>query len=310
VSFTGACLVHRAEILQLNGAWHDAIEEARYACERLFHANNRKDAAAAFYRQGELHRLRGEFAEAEQAYGRSSEWGWEPQPGLAWLRLFQGRADAAAAGIRRAVSTTTDRLERTRLLPAHVEIMLAVDDIDEARSACDELEQIAESFGTEALRAMANHARGAVELAKGDARAALSSLRRALHGWNDVGAPYEVARVRALAGLACRALADEDGATLELAAARRLFEQLGASPDLARVETLALSSPPVRSYGLTPRELQVLRLVAAGKPNKAIGAELCLSEKTIDRHLSNIFNKLDVSSRTAAAAWAYEHKIF
>jgi DNA-binding CsgD family transcriptional regulator len=309
VSFTGACLVHRAEILQLSGAWLDAIEEARHAGERLFQVNNRKDAAAAFYRQGEVHRLRGEFAEAGQAYRSTSQWGGEPQPGLALLRMAEGRADVAAAAIRRAVSTTTDRPHRTRLLPAHVEIMLAVGEIDEARSACRELEEIAEGFGTEVLRAMADHARGAVELAEGDARAALASLRGALAVWQEVGAPYEVARGRVLAGLACRALGDDDGARLELDGARAMFEQLGATPDLARVDSLASGEPSVRSHGLTPRELQVLHLIAAGEPNKVIAADLHLSEKTIDRHVSNILNKLDVSSRTAATAWAYRHKL-
>ena len=187
--------------------------------------------------------------------------------------------------------------------------MLAADDIQEARGACRELEEIAESFDTGVLGAMAAHARGAVELAEGDAHAALGSLRRAFEVWQQIEAPYEAARVRVLVGLACRALGDDDGGGLELDAARAVFEQLGAAPDLARIDALTRGAPSGHPHGLTPRELQVLRLVAAGKTNKAIAAELFLSEKTIDRHVSNIFTKLDVPSRAAATAYAYEHKL-
>ncbi len=181
--------------------------------------------------------------------------------------------------------------------------------IDAARGACRELATIAESFGTECLGAMAAHARGAVELAEGDARAALGSLRRAFEAWQQVKAPYEAARVRVLVGMACRAFGDDEGAGLELDAARAVFEQLGAAPDLARLDSLTKGAPSGHPHGLTPRQLQVLRLVAAGKTNKAIAAELVLSEKTVDRHVSNIFNKLDVPSRAAATAYAYEHKL-
>ena len=158
------------------------------------------------------------------------------------------------------------------------------------------------SLNTEVLGAMAAHARGAVELAEGDAHAALGSLRRAFEVWQQIEAPYAAARVRVLIGLACRALGDDDGGGLELDAARAVFEQLGAAPDLARIDSLIRGAPSGRPHGLTPRELQVLRLVAAGKTNKAIAAELFLSEKTIDRHVSNILTKLDVPSRAAATA--------
>jgi DNA-binding NarL/FixJ family response regulator len=269
---------------------------------------NRQAVAAAFYQQAEIHRLRGEFAAAERAYQSASQGGMEPQPGLALLRSAQGRTDAAAAAIQSALSATSDLFKRTRLLPAYIEIMLAAGDIQAARDACRELEQTAGSIDTGVLGAMVAHACGAVDLAQGDARSALASLRRALEVWQRIEAPYIVARVRLLAGLACRALEDEEGARLELDAARALFEQLGAAPDLARIASLTRDAPGQR-HGLTPRELQVLRLVAAGKTNKAIAAELCLSEKTIDRHMSNIFTKLDVSSRAAATAFAYQHEL-
>jgi DNA-binding CsgD family transcriptional regulator len=309
VAFTGVCRVHRAEIMQLHGDWRDAIEEAQRARKRAEGIDHHA-AAAAFYQQAEVHRLRGEFAEAEEAYRSASQWGWDPQPGLALLRVAQGRIDAASAAISRALSATADRLVRAKLLPTYVEVMLAAGDIQEARDACGELEGIAQSFDTEVLRAIAAHARGAVALAEGDAQAALVALRRALRIWQEVEAPYFAVRVRALTAAACRALGDTDGFDLELAAAKAVFEELGAAPDLARIESLMRSTQPSpRPHGLTARELQVLRLVAAGKTNKAIAAELCLSEKTIDRHVSNIFTKLDVPSRAAATAYAYEHKL-
>lgn len=309
VAFTGTCLVHRAEILQFIGAWDEAIEEARRACERLAQANNWKESAAALYREGEVHRLRGAFAEAEAAYQMASELGLEPQPGFALLRLAQGRTEAAAAAIRRALAAADGRLERAKLMPACVEIMLAAGDMEEARSGCRELEEIAAPFGPGILAAKSAQARGSFLLAQGNTHAALIPLRAAWNTWLDLDAPYEAAQARVLMGLACRALGDRDGAGLELEAARATFKRLGAAPDIARLDALSRKDRPERMYGLTPRELQVLRLVAAGRTNKAIAAELCLSGKTVDRHMSNIFTKLDVPSRAAATAWAYEHAL-
>lgn len=309
IAFTGFCSVHRAEILELQGDWQDSIEEARRACERCIKAASRRSVAAAFYQEAEVHRLRGDFGAAEKAYQSASEWGRDPQPGLALLRLAQGRADAAAAAIRRAMGTPAGRPQRTRLLSACVEIMIEIGAIDEARSACSELEQIAETFDTGMLGAIAAQARGAIALADGDPQAALSPLRRAWLIWQEAEAPYMGARVRMLAGLACRALGDEDGASLELAAASAAFAQLGAMPDLARIASLSKGASPADAHGLTARELQVLRLIAAGHTNKAVAAQLFLSEKTVDRHVSNIFTKLDVPSRAAATAFAYERKL-
>jgi DNA-binding CsgD family transcriptional regulator len=309
VAFTGRCLVHRAEIMQLHGEWRDALDEAQKAERRFTEGMNQAAAAQAVYRRGEVHRLRGEFAEAEEAYRDASRQGWEPQPGLALLRLAEGSDTAAAAAIRRVVDETGDRLKRAGLLPAYVEIMLAVGDAEEARSACRELAEVAKGSEGGMLGAMASHARGAVELAQGDPRAALVALRRARHLWQELEAPYEAARVRALLGLACRALGDDDSAELDLGAARDVFAQLGAAPDLARLDSLIRRTASDDAHGLTSRELEVLRLVAAGNSNRGIASTLVISERTVDRHVSNIFAKLGVSSRAAATAYAYEHQL-
>lgn len=307
VPFTSACLVSRAEVLRLGGAWPEALDQARKASERGAPKSELSATGQALYQQGEIHRLRGEVAQAEEAYREASQRGCDPQPGLALLRLTQGKRDAATSAIRRAVGAAPEPLARARYLPALVEISLLAGDAEAAREACAELERTAARFGTEVLGAIAAQARGEVELASGNAEAALPSLRRAFQTWQDVGAPYDAARARVALARACLALRDEDGATLELAAARAVFERLGAVPDIEAIDALANPSVPAKGPPLTARELEVLRLVATGKTNKAIGKELFLSEKTVDRHVSNIFAKLDVKSRAAATAYAYEH---
>jgi DNA-binding NarL/FixJ family response regulator len=308
VTFAATCLVHRAEVLRLGGEWGEAIEEARRASERR-PPGDAVTLADARYQQAEIHRLRGDLAAAEEAYAQASQLGREAQPGLALLRLAQGRRGEAVKGIGRVLDTTTAPWRRAQFLPAGVEILLAAGDLQGARAACRDLEEIASRFGTEVLGAMAAHARGAVQLAEGDARAAVEPLRRAFEAWQKVGAPYIAARIRVLVGKACEALGDRDGATLERDAARRVFAQLGAGPDLKVLDAPANGVRADRDHGLSPRELQVLRLVARGKTNKAIAGELCVSERTIDRHVSNIFTKLHVSSRSAATAFAYEHHL-
>jgi DNA-binding CsgD family transcriptional regulator len=309
VAFTGRCLAHRAEILQLHGDWPRALDEARRARERCERAMNRVAAGQAAYQQAEVLRRQGELASAEAAYREANALGREPQPGLALLRLAQGDADGAAAGIRRALAETIEPLRRSRLLPAHAEIMVAAGDLEEARNACRELGEIAAAYPSAMLEAIAAHEQGSVELAAGDARGALVSLRRAWQIWQELEAPYEVSRTRVLLGLACRELGDEDSATLELEAARAAFEELGARPELARVDALVRSGDAGDTHGLTARELEVLRLVAAGKTNREIAGVLVLSEHTIARHVQNILTKLRVSSRTAATKFAFEHDL-
>jgi DNA-binding NarL/FixJ family response regulator len=308
VAFTGRCLVHRAEIMQLRGGWEDALEEVRRASERFALQVNPAGSGVASYRQGELLRLLGRFAEAEEAYAEASRRAWDPQPGLAQLRLAQGQADSAAAAIRRALSESVDPLKRAALLPAHVEIMLALDDVAGARTSSSELDELAGRYATEMLGALAAHARGAVALADGDPARALVALREASGAWQELGAPYEVARARVLIGLACRTVGDGDAAQRELAAARETFAELGALPDVRSLDAMLAPERPRETHGLTSRELEVLRLVAGGKSNKEIAAALVISEHTVARHVQNIFAKLDVTSRAAAVAFAYEER--
>jgi ATP/maltotriose-dependent transcriptional regulator MalT len=306
VPYRGQCLVHRSQILQVHGEWPAATIEARRACERLSHPVH-PALGLALYQRAELHRLRGEFDEAEQAYRQASQCGREPVPGLALLRLAEGHVTAATAAIRRAVDESHDPLGRPAALAAYVDIMVAVGDLAAARVAAEELSEIAGVIDAPFLQAIAAHAAGTTLLAEGNAPVALAALRRASAGWRELEMPYEAARTRVHIGLACRALGDQDTAALELDAAREAFDRLGARPDLARLAELAGVGGPKTAGMLTVRECEVLRLVAAGKTNREIGTQLVLSEHTVARHLQNIFAKLGLSSRAAATAYAYEH---
>jgi DNA-binding NarL/FixJ family response regulator len=305
LAFTGRCLVHRAQLMQLQGAWPEALEEADRADRRFERAANPPAAAKSAYLQGEVYRLRGDVAAAEEAYRRASQHGLEPQPGWSLLRLAQGKADAAATAIRRVLGETTDSLPRGALLPAYVEIMLEVGELEAALEGAEELTRIGDECDSDLLRAGAAQARGAVELAAGDAAGALAALRQAVQAWQELEAPYEAARARVLVGRACRELGDDEAFALELESARATFEQLGATPDLAALDEGGGGS----THGLTARELEVLRLIASGKSNRQIASELVISEHTVARHVQNIFTKLRVTSRTAAGAFAFEHDL-
>jgi DNA-binding CsgD family transcriptional regulator/ribonuclease I len=308
VPYRGQCLVRRAEVMQLHGAWPEAMNEVQRACERL--SQPRQPAiGAAFYQRAELHRLRGEFAHAEEAYRHASQSGRKPQPGFSLLRLAQQQIDAAAAAIRNAIDEAHDQRLRSRMLGAYVEIMLAADAVAHARAAANELSEIAAALNAPFLAAAAAYANGAVLLAERDPRAARVALRQAWTAWCDLDAPYEAARTRVLIGLVCRQLGDEEGAGLEFEAARQVFKQLGAAPDLVRVNGLSRLAATKGVGSLSARELQVLRLLSTGKTNRAIADALSISERTVARHVSNIFTKLDLSSRAAATAYAYQHQL-
>ena len=301
VRYRGECRLYRAEVMQLRGKWRDAAEDAQAACELLA---SRPAAGAAYYRVAEIHRLRGGFARAEAAYTRAHEHGRKPQPGLSLLRLAQGGTGAAAASIRGALLDTHERAGRARVLAAAVEILLAAGDLDGARTAAAELADIAGVIGAPLLRAASAHATGAVRLAEGESAGASMPLRDALETWRALEMPYEEARTCLLMATVCERLGDRDGRRLELDVARKLLTSLGAASCLARADEQVARAGP-----LSARETQVLRLIAAGGTNRAVAEALSISEKTVARHVSNIFDKLGVSSRTAATAWAYEHHL-
>ena len=302
--FMGVCRVHRAQVFQAHGAWAEAEREAARVCVELADFD-RGTVAEGQYQLGEVRRLRGDLAGAEAAFRQAHELGRDPQPGLALLRLAQGRVDAASASIRAALAAAQgDRLTRARLCAAQVEIALEAGEVQVARLACEELEETAASYRSSGLEAAAPQARGAALLVEGKPEEALQSLRAACLLWQRLNAPYEVARVRVLLARTYEALGDAEVAALELDAAEAVFARLGARPDAKRVAELRRR--PALPGGLSEREAEVLRLVAGGCTNREIAAKLVISEKTVARHLSNIFTKLGLPTRTAAAAYAFE----
>jgi DNA-binding CsgD family transcriptional regulator len=284
----------------------DALEEALV---RLAEPAGPRELGAAFYLRGEVHRLRGEFEEAAVAYRQANELGREPQPGLALLRLAQGRVEAAMAAIRRVLDAGEDPISRSNVLGPYVEIALATGDVQAGKVAAEELSAIAGDLGSHLLQALAEYAIGLVLLAENEPKKALVLLRHAWIGWRALEAPYEAARARVAIASACRALGDDEGAEMELDAARSVFEGLAAVPDIERVVELSQVGALRAPGGLTAREVEVLSLVATGKTNHAIATELVISEKTVASHMSHIFTKLDLTSRAAATAYAYEHDL-
>jgi ATP/maltotriose-dependent transcriptional regulator MalT len=266
-------------------------------------------AGAAFYRVGDIHRLRGEFTKAEAEYSRANERGRKPQPGMSLLRAAQGQIEIAAASIRSVMADTSDRTARVRLLAPAVDILLADGDVEHARAAAAELSDVATAVGTPFLRGASGHATGALLLLEGDVEAAAMSLGQALEAWRELETPYEEAQTRLLMASVCERRGDVDGRRFELDTARRSFERLHAAPSLARLATQSDRRKLPPGGSLSDREVQVLRLLAAGKTNRAIAQELFISEKTVARHVSNIFDKLGVSSRAGATACAYQRHL-
>jgi DNA-binding CsgD family transcriptional regulator len=307
-AFRGQCLIYLSAITQMRGDWAGALDVASEACKRLAEPTLQPAIGAAHYQRAQLERLRGDFRTAEESYRLAGEHGRDPQPGLAQLRLARGQVDQSAASIRRALDECRDPVPRSGTLPAYVDIMLAAKDLAAARAAAEELREIAAAFASPFLRGHASFAIGSVLIAEGEHREALGHLREACTVLRDLNIPYDAARARVLVGVVCHELGDKDGSEVEWQAARRIFEELGAVPDLAGLDALSGGALPAPGL-LTARELDILRLVATGRTNRAIGDELVISEKTVARHVSNIFDKLGVSSRAAATAFAYDHQL-
>ena len=305
LAFTGQCAVHRGQLLRLRGEWDRALDELALASRRYAEVQAPDAMGLAAYETGNVLRLRGELDAADEAYQRAADHGFDPQPGLALLWLERGEQAAAVAAVDRLQAEPGGPVQRCRILPAAVEVLLAAGEVDRARELARELSEIADAFGCEPLKAAAAGASGAVELAGGDPAGALPYLRNAQQLWARSDAPYDRARARVLAGRALAAVGDAETSRRELEAARAAFRQIGARPAADEVDRLL--APDSLPSGLTAREAEVLRLVATGRSNAQIAADLVLSEKTVARHLSNIFTKLDVGSRTAATAYAFEH---
>ena len=307
--YRGECQVYRAHVLQLGGDWQRAAEEVAAACRAFQRPPPHPAIGLALYEQGELHRLAGRYAKAEESFAQAAAHGHTAQPGLALLRLGQGRVDVAQASVGRALAETRGPFARASVLPAFVEIAVAGHDVAAAQRAATELTEIAERSRSADLHALAAHASGAVLLSAGRAEDALHELRRAAARWEALGTAYLAARTRLLIGRACRALGDEDAALLEIGGAREVFRRLGAEPDAREAEALLAPPGRARAHGLTAREVELLVLLATGKTNREIATALSISEKTVARHVSNIFDKLGVSTRAAATAYALRHDL-
>lgn len=297
VPYRGACLVHRAQILQYRGAWSDAADAAEDACRRLTAGT----VGPAWYRLAEVERQRGRYDAAERAYTAAAADGMDVQPGLALLRAWQGRTDLAMAGLDRALAEDALAANRPMLLAARAEVAVLSGDRETARKAAAELHELARG-DSPYLQALAAYCEGAVRIACGDPRGAIPSLRRAWTLWQRLEMPYEGAQTRMLVAQACRALGDTDAEQMELDGARTVFERLGATEQLTAVDQQD-------GNRLTPRELEVLQVLATGATNRAIANKLFLSERTVARHVSNIFGKLQVSNRSAATAWALQRHV-
>lgn len=306
VAFTGQCAVHRGQIMRLRGAYAEAVEEFERAVRRYIEINTPWAAGLAWAECGDVLRIRGDYAAAEDAYRKAGELGYEPQPGLAQLWIARGRTEPAVAAVRRLLAEPRDPVGRSRLLPGTIEVLLASGAVDDAATLSEELTDAAARFGIAAVRALAGFARGGVLVARGATAAAIAELRRSMHEWRELDAPYEVACCRFLIGKAMLDLDDANSAATELGTACRAFQELGAFP--AQQAALALMAPSTPGR-LTPREIDVLRLVASGSSTPQIAKTLVLSQKTVERHLANIYTKLGVSSRTAAARFAFDHDL-
>jgi DNA-binding CsgD family transcriptional regulator len=304
VIFVGQCSLHRAQVLRARGAWPEALDELDAAIRRYERSGALVAVGQAAYERGDLLRLRGETDAASESFRMSAERGYDPQPGLAEMWLDQGSTAAAAGAVHRLLEETRGDVARSRVLPGAVRVLVGAGEVDSAVAAARELEALSESFGCEALELEAALAAAEALRSSGDVLGCMPYLRKARQLATRLDLPFHAARARLAAARALRALGDEETARTELDAARAALGEIGARADLAGV---GATPSPTLPRGLSDREVEVLRLVAAGRSNAEIAAELVLSERTVARHVSNIFVKLDVGSRTAAAAFAYEN---
>jgi len=309
VAFTGQCMIHVAEFRQIDGSWKKSEAQARLACQTLEGSAYSGRAGTAYYRLGEIHRLQGDFAQAENDYRAASKFGFDPQPGRALMHLHQGRHKLASSGIGRALATTQVPQNRIGLLQAQTEIMVATGEFELAREAVNELALHSKTYRTDAVRAVAAQAKGLFDLSAGNPSAAYFELRKAADVWQQLGASYNNARVQVLLGRTCQALGDMGGAELELTAALDVFIALGATADQAVARNALSPKLATGTDQLTTRQIEILRYIARGDTNRKIADELGLSERTIDRHVSNILMRLDVPTRSAATAYAYTQKL-
>jgi DNA-binding CsgD family transcriptional regulator len=300
-AYTGVCLLNRSRVRRMAGAWDDALDDVERACSKLSEDRIHYELGDAYYQRGELMRLRGDHPEADESYGLASRYGHDPQPGMALLRLAQGKAEAARAALTRALGETAAITRRGDLLPAFAEVLLTVGDLTAADVVCHELDELADKLDSSQLRAEALGVRGRIDLARDEPRTALTSLRAAHRLWHDLEAPFASARLRVHLAAACAALGDTESAELERTSARETFAEIGARDELAALGTGDKASTP-----LTEREIDVVRKVAAGLSNRAVAKQLHISEKTVASHLSHIFTKLDVGNRAAVTAYYYE----
>ena len=309
VPFRGQCLVRQAEVLRFRGDWKNALEECENACQLLTRPPGEPAAGEAFYLKADLYRLLGNYGASEGCYLEASKWGRPPQPGLALLRLALGNGQAAATSIQNVLTEAKDIKKRAALLPAAVWIFLSIKGLDKAGEFARELSTLSGKFNSPYLHAASRFASGALAFAMEDNHKALDQLQEALKFWKKGPLPYETAQARELKGLVYQKLKDHDNAETELGAAQWIYGQLGAKPDVKRIQKTLKRRNYQNDYGLTLRELQVLQLVTTGKTNKSIGEELFISQRTVDRHVSNIFDKLSVSSRAEATTCAIRNKI-
>jgi len=309
VPYRGECMIRRSQIRHIHGEWPEALDELKRASQMLSQPPGEPAAGEAYYQLAEMFRLKGDFQQAEKLYVEANKYGRKPQPGIAILRLAQNEKDLAVKSIQNALDEVRNPVRRVKILPAYTKIMLANDRISEARTASGELDALAKKYDTVFLRAVSAYCQGAIRLKEGDVDSAIQYFRNSLNLWNELDTPYETAAVRLLLGRAYREKGDQDSASMELSTAQWIFKELEAVPDLRAVEALMGEQQVADRHGLTLREVQVLQLVSEGDTNKLIAGKLFISERTVERHLTNIFNKLQVNSRTEATTFAYKHGI-